>query len=80
MKKKLSVKRKKCIMLHQFYNNFTFFKYHNTIKFPKASFTTKHRDLNEFKTNSEIFYKKTIGIKLTNEGKKRNRIMQSCIR
>ena len=50
-------------------------KYHDIEKNSRTSFTTK-KNLKEFKTNFELFYKETIGIKPTNESQKKAKNLQ----
>ena len=74
--KQIPLLLKRTGMLTQFYKT-TFYKYHNIKKFTSDFFTTKQKDLNEFKTNLVLSYEETIGIKLTNEDQ--NKIIYICI-
>ena len=59
--KMMNIKQKRRRMFSQIYSTVMNLLFTNTIIL-QTSFTTEQKELNEFKTNLELFYKETIGI------------------
>ena len=67
-KEEEKTKDRKRVQSNLFYSNtFTFLKYSNIEKFANLSFTSKRKDLKDFKTKLELFNNKTEWIKPTNK-------------